>query len=68
MLILKVYVWYRDLAVSQPSHGLAIAWKLMVRDSRNFALPQDFKLSYLCYGVVYLCVAHLFTMILKAGI
>ena len=28
---------------------------------------QDFKLlSYLCYGVVYLCVAHLFTMIMKA--
>ena len=23
-------------------------------------------LSYLCYGVVYLCVAHLFTMIMKA--
>ena len=31
------------------------------------ALSQDFKtLSYLCYGVVYLYVAHLFTMILKA--
>ena len=33
------------------------------------ALSQDFKLlSYLCYKVVYLCVAHLFTMIMKAEI
>ena len=31
------------------------------------ALSQDFKLlSYLCYWVVYLLVAHLFTMIMKA--
>ena len=30
------------------------------------ALSQDSKLSYLCYRVVYLCVAHLFTMIMKA--
>ena len=29
------------------------------------ALSQDSKL-YLCYGVVYLCVAHLFTKIMKA--
>ena len=28
------------------------------------ALSQDS--SYLCYGIVYLCVAHLFTMIMKA--
>ena len=31
------------------------------------ALSQDSKLlSYLCYGVVYLCIAHLLTMIMKA--
>ena len=26
------------------------------------------SISYLSYGVVYLCVAHLFTMIMKADI
>ena len=32
------------------------------------ALSQDFKLLklFVLYGVVYLCVAHLFTMIMKA--
>ena len=58
MLIRRVYVWYRDLVHwlnhgevhwSAPSHGLAIAWKLMVHDSDDFcydysALSQDFKL------------------------
>ena len=47
----------------------------MVHNSGDFckiaydysALSQGFKLlSYLCYGVVYLCVTHLFTMIMKA--
>ena len=37
MLIQRVYVWYRDLVVSlAPSHGLAIAWKLMVHNSCDF--------------------------------
>ena len=40
---MRVYVWYRDLVFSlalddwnAPSHGLAIAWKLMVHDSDDF--------------------------------
>ena len=28
--------------------------------------PKILTLSYLCYEVVYLCVTHLFTMIMKA--
>ena len=37
MLILRVYVRYRDLVVSlAPSHGLVIAWKLMVHNSCEF--------------------------------
>ena len=37
MLIKRVYVWYRDLISlaleCTYSHGLAIAWKLMVHNS-----------------------------------
>ena len=46
----------------------------MVHDSGDFCnsilllciVPRLLTLSYLCYGVVYLCVAHLLTMIMKA--
>ena len=37
MFMLRVYVRYRDLVVSlAPSHGLVIAWKLMVHNSCDF--------------------------------
>ena len=37
MFIWRVYVRYRDLMVSlAPSHGLVIAWKLMVHKSGDF--------------------------------
>ena len=46
----------------------------MVHDSSDFCnsiqllciVPRLYTLSYLCYRVVCLCVAHLFTMIMKA--
>ena len=55
--------------VSLPSHGLAIAWKLMVHNSDDFCnsiCPKTLKSKLFVLRVVYLCVAHLFTMIMKA--
>ena len=44
MLILRVYVRYRDLVVSlAPSHGLVIAWKLMVYNNCDFSFHNHSK-------------------------
>ena len=43
MLIRRVYVWYRDLVVSPPSHGLAIAWNSWYTTVVTFGIAYDYS-------------------------